>query len=267
MAVSLSKSHETAGIHLQKRGVDPQALPAIRVGVCLDTSGSMHGEYRDGHVQDALTHLLALAMHMDPQRRMDVFTFDDGASQCRYPITERNHQDFVREHILSDDHVSKWGGTVYGDAVHLVYRHYFPTLPHLHDHESAREHLRGLAHHHGHGGGLFGRLFGPRQEAETPPPAPRIVNREDHTPTLILFLTDGESSDGNRAEVAVHAGAGLPLFWVFVGLAHDSRLLKDLARESDAEFILLEDGVRISDERLYGSLITPKLTAWLNQIS
>lgn len=264
MAVNLHKSNEVAGIHLQKNGVDPRSLPTMRVGVCLDTSGSMDPEYRDGHVQDALTHLLALAMHMDPDHKMDVFAFDHRPSQCRFPITESNYTHYVQEHILQADEVYKWGATHYADVIHLVYRHYFPTLSHLHDHEAAAEHLHGLAHHHGHGAGFLGKLFGHKQEV---PPVPQVVNREDHTPTLILFLTDGEAMDGNKGEIAVHAGAGLPLFWAFVGLAHDSRQLKEIAREADAEFVLLEDGVRISDNQLYQSLLTPKLTGWLNQLA
>lgn len=263
-SITLQKSHETAGIHLQKSGVNLQSLPAMRVGVCLDTSGSMQAEYHDGHVQDALTHLLALAMHMDKTGHMDVFTFDHRPSQCRAPITPDNYQDFVRQHILEDHSVHKWGGTYYADVIHLAYQHYFPTLTHLHDKEGAAAHLHGLMHHHGHGGGFLGKLFGHKTET---PPMPQPVVSEDHLPTLILFLTDGEAMDEREAEIAVHAGAGLPLFWAFVGLDHDSRTLKDISRESDAEFVLLEDGIRISDDDLYRKLLTTKLTRWLSSIS
>jgi hypothetical protein len=41
MAVNLQKSSEKAGIQLKKQGVDTSRLPNMRVGVCLDISGSM----------------------------------------------------------------------------------------------------------------------------------------------------------------------------------------------------------------------------------
>ncbi len=90
MAVDLHKSSEKAGIQLKKQGVDISRLPNMRVGVCLDISGSMHEEYRDGHVQDALTHLLALAMHMDKSAKIDVFIFNNDAQccKCRPPCGE-----------------------------------------------------------------------------------------------------------------------------------------------------------------------------------
>lgn len=264
MSIQLNKSHQNAGIHLQKQGVDPANLPHIRVGLCLDTSGSMSDEYQDGHVQDALTHVLALAMHMDKSHRLDVFTFDDDATQCRFPATPENYETFVRKHILEDDQVSKWGATEYAPPIHLCYQHYYPDLPHLHSKEAAHQHVQSLAHHHSHSGGMFSRLFGHKQpEVETPPPAPVLPNPDDHQPTVIFFFTDGECFDKHESQVAIHAATGLPLFWVFVGLAHQSRFLEDLGREPDAEFVLLEEGIRISDDRLYQSIITPKLAQWV----
>jgi hypothetical protein len=249
----LEQSHATAGVHLSKQGVDPAALPTIRTGLCLDVSGSMRHEYRDGHVQDALTHLLALAMHMDKSRRLDVFTFENDCAQCRYPATPDNFHSFVADHIVGDDSVPKWGGTDYLGVMQLVYQHYFGNSASASEHPS-------------HGSGLFGRLLHRHQDPISAPvssPAPA----QNQAPTAVFFLTDGETENERAIERLMEAQAGLPLFWVFVGLAHQSRLLRDLGSEATGEFILLEDGVRISDDDLYRKLITPKFSQWLGSHS
>lgn len=255
MAVDLHKSSEKAGIQLKKHGVDTSRLPKMRVGVCLDVSGSMYNEYMDGHVQDALTHLLGMAMHMDPSQQVDVFIFDHGAKQIHTAATPSNYQDYVERFI--HEHVG--GGTNYAPVIHLAYQHYYPALDHLHSEEGAARHVASLAHH---GHGMLGKLFG-HHKHETPPAAPVLPNAGDHDPVLMIFMTDGDCGDHNAARHAVHAAAGLPLFWTFVGLNHDSAVLRELAHETDAEFVLLEDGVRISDEDLYRQLITSKLANWL----
>lgn len=264
MPVTLKKAQESAGIHLAKSGLDTSNMPNMRVGLCLDVSGSMHHDYRDGHVQDALTHLLGLAMHMDKSQKMDVFTFENDCAQCRYPATEQNYHNFIDEHIVNDNNVPKWGGTEYAGVMHLVYQHYFPDLQHLHTKDAARAHVESGAHKKH---GLFSGLFG-HHHPEPAAPAPDLVappqTSSIHVPTLIIFMTDGEANDEGEARMAVHAGTGLPLFWAFVGLDHDSRFLRGLSQESDAEFVHLADGVRISDEQLYGNLISPKLVNWIS---
>ena len=255
--ITLQKSRETAGIHLQKKGLDPASLPHVRAGLCLDVSGSMRPEYRDGHVQDALTHLLALAMHMDKSGRLDVFTFENDCAQCRVPATPDNYETFVRDHILDDSSVPKWGGTDYLGVMSLVYRHYFNPSPlrlgRQAQPESAPVH------------GLLDRLFHRQDPSNVPAPfAPEPA--WTRTPTLAFFLTDGETENERQIERLLESQAPLPLFWVFVGLNHQSSLLTRLGREPDSEFILLEDGVRISDDRLYEKLVTPKLVNWLARL-
>jgi len=266
MAVDLHKSAERAGINLKKRGVDTARLPPMRVGVCLDVSGSMREEYDDGHVQNTLTHLLALAMHMDKSGRLDVFTFENEASQCREPATQGNFHDYVKRYIIDDDAVDKWGGTDYAPVIHLAYSHYYPSLTHLHTAEGARDHVLKLA-----GGGFFhklGGLFHHHSPEAAPAPAPAAVAPAPVDPgippTLMLFLTDGENTDKEPTQHAIHAARSLPLFWSFVGLgpAHHFQFLQELSEDLDAEFVNVSH-VRISDDELYRELVSSKLTNWL----
>ena len=261
MAVDLHKSAEKAGINLRKQGVDTSRLPSMRVGVCLDVSGSMKDEYMDGHVQNALTHLLGFAMHVDRTGRLDVFTFENEASQCRQPATQGNYHDYVQRYILDDSSVDKWGATDYAPVVHLAYKHYYPDLTHLHTSEGAREHVKKMKTP---GHGFFHRLFH-RHEDGPPPAAPTPV--QGVPPTLMLFLTDGSNSDEDDTRHALHAGLTLPLFWSFVGLgeAHHFKFLREISEDLDAEFVNLSH-VRISDDELYRELISSKLTNWLRNL-
>jgi hypothetical protein len=267
MAIDLHKTSEKAGINLKKRGVDTSRLPAMRVGVCLDVSGSMRDEYDNGHVQNALTHLLALAMHMDKSGRLDVFTFEKEPSQCRLPATADNFHDYIQRFVIDDPKVDKWGGTSYAPVVHLAYQHYFPDMTHLHTAEGAREHVQ--ARKSGGGGVLkkIGRWFHKRPLEEALEPEPGQPLPDGVPPTLMLFLTDGENNDEDETRHALHAALTLPLFWSFVGLgpAHHFRFLQEISEDLDAEFVNLST-VRISDDELFRELISAKLTDWLRAL-
>lgn len=266
MAIDLHKSAEKAGINLKKQGVDTSRLPPMRVGVCLDVSGSMKEEYEDGHVQNTLTHLLGLAMHMDKVGKLDVFTFENEASQCREPATQGNYADYVDRYIIDDDNVDKWGGTDYAPVIHLAYQHYYPSMTHLHTAEAAREHVKNLMGSTGGALHKLGGLFHRHHDAPAPAPA-APAPRNDVQPTLMLFLTDGENGDKEGTRHALHAARDLPLFWSFVGLgpAHHFQFLQEVSEELDAEFVNLSH-VRISDDELYRELISSKLTRWLQRL-
>lgn len=267
MAVDLHKSAEKVGINLKKQGVDASRLPTMRVGVCLDVSGSMRGEYDDGHVQNTLTHLLALAMHMDKTGRLDVFTFENEPSQCREPATPSNYQNYIQRFVIDDENVDKWGGTDYAPVIHLAYKHYYPSLDHLHTAEGAREHVMKMK---AAGGGFLRKLGGLFHHHAAPSPQDDGAPAAAHppiAPTLMLFLTDGENSDKEPAHHAIHAARTLPLFWSFVGLgpAHHFEFLREISEDLDAEFVNLSH-VRVSDDDLYRQLISSKLTNWLRAL-
>lgn len=253
LGIDLKKSTEKAGIHLKKHGMDLSQCPKMRVGICLDVSGSMQEEYHEGHVQEALGHLMGLAMHLDQSNQIDVFLFHNQAAQCKHPISSANAESYVHDEIIHGHH-SLWYGTEYSPVIHTAYAHYYPTLTHLH---SADE-LAG--HHKKHGLSSFFH----RHHDEAPAPAPTPSGPLD--PVLMLFLTDGECErhDVEPTLRALEAGKNLPLFWAFTGLGHDSDLLREFAEESDAEFVNLPH-IRVSDDELFSAVVTPKLVNWLKR--
>lgn len=255
--INLQKSEQKAGIHLQKHGLDPAQCPKMRVGICLDVSGSMQDEYQDGHVQEALGHLMGLAMHVDASKQMDVFLFHNKAAQCRHPIRSDNAESYVNDEILHGGH-SLWYGTEYSPVIHLAYQHYYPNLTALHSRDAL------IDHHEKHGGFMHHLLHRHHDEQHEQTSAP--VDTATQDPVLMLFLTDGECDAEDKAHTirALEAGKSLPLFWAFVGLGHNSRLLREFAEESDAEFVNLEH-IRVSDDAIFSAVITPKLVSWLKQ--
>ncbi|WNW11769.1 VWA domain-containing protein [Pseudomonas sp. DTU_2021_1001937_2_SI_NGA_ILE_001] len=87
--VSLAKK---AQISLEKaRLTDTRA----RVGLVLDASGSMNGQYSRGHVQEVVNRLLPLAVHFDDDGALDCWAFAARSTQLS-PVTLSNFRDFIQ---------------------------------------------------------------------------------------------------------------------------------------------------------------------------
>ncbi|MCQ9424229.1 VWA domain-containing protein [Pseudomonas sp. LJDD11] len=66
-----------------------------RVGLVLDASGSMNGQYSRGHVQEVVDRLLPLAVHFDDDGALDCWAF--AAKPMRLtPVTLSNFRDFIK---------------------------------------------------------------------------------------------------------------------------------------------------------------------------
>ena len=88
--VSLAKK---ARISLEKANLSETKA---RVGLVLDASGSMHGQYAKGRVQDVINRLLPLAVHFDDDGALDCWAF--GAKTCQLsPVTLKNYQHYVEQ--------------------------------------------------------------------------------------------------------------------------------------------------------------------------
>lgn len=65
-----------------------------RVGLILDASGSMNGQYSRGHVQEVVDRLLPLAVHFDDDGALDCWAFAAKPMQLT-PVTLGNFRDFI----------------------------------------------------------------------------------------------------------------------------------------------------------------------------
>lgn len=89
-------------------------------------------------------------------------------------------------------------------------------------------------------------------------------------PTLVLFLTDGDNFDKSETKKILSQASKYPIFWQFVGIGkHDYKFLKNLdtmtGRHIDnANFFVIEDINRISDDELYKKLLN-EYPSWINE--
>lgn len=87
-------------------------------------------------------------------------------------------------------------------------------------------------------------------------------------PNYVIFITDGENSDRDKATAQIIQSSYYPIFWQFVGIGNASfRFLKTLddmdGRYVDnANFFELNDILRVSDEELYRRVLAEYPT-WL----
>lgn len=65
-----------------------------RVGLVLDASGSMNGQYRRGDVQELLNRVLPLAIHFDDDGFLDTWAFGEKTAQLN-PVSMSNYSDFI----------------------------------------------------------------------------------------------------------------------------------------------------------------------------
>jgi stress response protein SCP2 len=102
--------------------LDKQALlqDTAQVALCLDISGSMHGLYQSGKIDQLVQRIMALGFRFDDEGQIDVFLF---GSQEHYfgslGVEHYRHfvRDLLRRHALE-------GGTNYGKVIQAIRRHY-----------------------------------------------------------------------------------------------------------------------------------------------
>ena len=107
-----------AAVSLEKRGLGEHTA---RVALCLDISGSMHGLYRAGKIQQLAERILALGLRFDDDGAVDVFLFGrDGHQDGTLDLGNVSGytEQMLRRHPLE-------GSTSYGKAMRLIRRHYF----------------------------------------------------------------------------------------------------------------------------------------------
>lgn len=107
-----------AKISLEKAGMQHHDA---RVALCLDISGSMHGLYKSGKMQEFAERILALATRFDDDGAIDIFLFGKGAYHAE-ELTVDNFAGFVNR--LTKKYPLE-GGTYYGKVMKIIREYYF----------------------------------------------------------------------------------------------------------------------------------------------
>ena len=109
-----------------KVSIEKHALTNVmaRVGLVLDTSGSMNHQYTKGHVQELLSRMVPLALHFDDDGDLDCWAFAD-KTQKLSEVSTGNYKNFINE---DSGGWQKWnlGSRINNepDAIRKVIAHY-----------------------------------------------------------------------------------------------------------------------------------------------
>ena len=244
LQLDLTKSAQTLRLSLDKAGVPPDLKAELIFD--MDVSGSFEHEHEEGTTGKLIARLVPYGMVLDPDGKMDVFTFSNGPDNVHHvgTVTPEDSDDYIARNVI--DRVPGWnGGTSYSYALERNLRHFgwLPPEPSV--------------------VGFLSRFFGSA--------APTEGSKKR---SLVIFVTDGENEESDHQRtirvLEESEARGDQVYFLFVGACEhdvDFKLLKTIAdrfRNTGVVIIRDLDGfVELSDEELNAQLLGPEVIAWL----
>lgn len=243
LQLDLNKAAQTLRLSLDKAGVPPDLKAEIVFD--MDVSGSFEHEHEEGTTGKLIARLVPYGMVLDPDGKMDVFTFSNGPGTVHLvgTVTPEDSDDYVLRNVVG--RVPGWnGGTSYSYVLERNLRHlgWLPPEPSV--------------------GGFLSRFLGRA-------PAAGVKKR-----SLVIFVTDGENegADHDRTiRVLEESEArGDQVYFLFIGACEhdvDFALLRTVAqRFGNTGVVIIRDldgFVDLSDEELNERLLGPEVIEWL----
>ncbi|HEX8009671.1 MAG TPA: VWA domain-containing protein [Casimicrobiaceae bacterium] len=242
--LDLNKSARNLRLSLDKVGVATQ-IKAELVFI-IDVSGSFEHEHEEGTTSLLLQRLVPYGMVLDPDGKMDVFTFSGGARNAHYvgTVTPEDSDNYLVRNVCG--RVPGWGdGTTYSYVL-----------------EKALRHLGWMPQEQQ--GGFFSRFFG-RPAEQTPVQKKR---------SIIIFVTDGENDKSDEARtmrvLEDSQRRGDQVYFLFLGTCDEHvnfEFLQTIARQFKNTGAIIERDVegfvKESDEAINARLLRPELIEWL----
>ena len=245
LQLDLTKSAQTLRVSLDKAGVAPDIKAELIFD--MDVSGSFEHEHEEGTTSRLVARLVPYGMVLDPDGKMDVFTFSDGKRSVHYvgTVTPDDCEDYILRNVV--DNVPGWkGGTTYSYVLERNLQH-FGWMP--------REEKEG---------GFFSRFFA----------RPKEPNAGSKQRSVVIFVTDGENdaSDHDRTMRVLEASEkrGDHVYFLFIGACEhdvDFKFLRTIAaRFKNTGVVIIRDldaFVELSDQEMNAQLLGPELLHWL----
>lgn len=243
LQLNLEKSTQALKLNLQKAGII--TVPALEVGVAMDVSGSFDDEHREGVTDSLLTRLVPWGLTFDPDKKLDVFTFSDGAAGVAEvgSIDASNHYGFVQKRIIGK--VPGYNGaTDYSYVLEKMLKHF------------------GWAADTVKKAGFLGGLLGKKDE----------VVKGAKKRSLVIVITDGDNADKSRTmDILKQSEARKDeVYFLFLGVSNQNASFPFLDRIGDAfgntgfkSISNLRKFVELSDDEINAKLIDDELLAWL----
>lgn len=246
LQVSLKKSAETLRVSLEKAGVAPDIKAEVIFD--MDVSGSFEHEHEEGTTSQLIARLVPYGMVLDPDGKMDVFTFSNGKGHVHHvgTVTPDDCENYIVRKVIG--RVPGWkGGTTYSHVLERNLQH-FGWLPSDPD----------------NGGGFLSRFFARPKEASV-----RSKQR-----SVVIFVTDGENdpSDNDRTIRVLEESEkrGDQVYFLFMGACEhdvDFKFLRTIAQRFKNTGVVivrdLDSFVELSDEELNAQLLGPEMLEWL----
>ena len=230
--------------------LEKRQAPTIvtQVGVAFDISGSTSSYYKGpkkhgkgSYIQSLVDRIFAIAVTFDDNGALNTWVFDDVNSQTD-DIVEGNYEDYVENFILQNNKIHKWGSTNFHGVIAAINKYYNSTEKVV---ETGFAKLKSA----------FSKLRKPKEEES---------KDKLSDPAYILFVTDGESDDDEKAEKAIAATTGDRIFWQLVGIDNSNsyKFLKRLAARYPNVSYELISPTTTTDAELYDKLISVKFVDW-----
>lgn len=227
MAIDLAKKAEKAKIVLAKRNINN--IPC-EVGLVTDCSGSMEHNFSSGAVQEVVERVLAIAMNVDRDQKVDSWVFDTRVKKVE-TVTPDIIDGYVNKHVLKK---CGWGGTNYAPALSEAMENFFPKKS--------------------SGGGFLSGLFNK---------GPQPID----APAFIIFITDGDNGDKRDTIKVIEEAQKYNIYFQLVGIGGGSfpfleKLANDYPNVGYANLTSIRD---IDDEDLFELLLNDEFAGWVSQ--
>jgi len=244
MALTLNLEKAQASLKLSLTKVGIHKMPAVDMACVLDVSGSFEDEHEDGTTNDLITRLVPWGLTFDPDKKVDVFTFSNGANSAHHvgALNASNYAGFVRNKIIGK--VPGWcGATEYSYVLEVALREF------------------GWIANEGKKAGFLGRMLGRKDEA------PR-----DRKRSLIVFITDGDNSDKDRTRLVLQQSEARKdeVYFLFLGVSNGGGRFEFLESIGDAfgntgfkEISDVRKFAAQSDDEINSFLLDDELVGWL----
>lgn len=243
LQLNLEKSVATLKLSLEKAGIIK--VPNLEVGVAMDVSGSFDDEHHEGITDSLLTRLVPWGLTFDPDKKVDVFTFSDGAGSAHSvgAVDANNYHGFVQKRIIGK--VPGYnGGTHYSFVIEAMLKHF------------------GWAGDTVKKAGFFGGLMGKKD----------TVIKGEKKRSLVIIITDGDNNDKQRTTEVLKQSEQRKdeVYFLFLGISNQGSSFPFLESIGDAfgntgfkKISNLRQFVQLSDEDINGKLIDNELLTWL----
>lgn len=225
--LDLTKRQEALDLRKQvvldlKKAINLEGVYA-NIVVCMDYSGSMGSEYSSGRVQEAVERVLPLALAFDPDGKAPLYLFHNFAKKCGTMDKDNIFEAIERAQRT----MGGMGGTEFSPAINMI--------------------VKDCSFTETNEGGFISKLFGSKKTT---------VEAAD-IPTLVLFFTDGDTSNAHEVESVIKKVSKFPVFFQFIGIGDvNSDILENLDEMpgrfiDNANYFKMPSLSSLSDEELY----------------